>query len=138
MVEHAAVNRVVVGSSPTSGASLAEANDIPVTEPIDPAQNSEALPPKLVKFPETIRHRLSQRTILRLRNLSRPGACSNPSERSYLRNECPLAARGHRTRCGKTIGDGLSIGHSSDQPVAVTPATARCVGADTRGPFWVL
>ncbi len=59
MVEHAAVNRGVVGSSPTSGASFTAENESFDAARTVPAQNSEELGGRTrkVKFPLTIEHR---------------------------------------------------------------------------------
>ncbi len=59
MVEHAAVNRGVVGSSPTSGANFIEGIEDPQSFDTDPAQISEGSGARIrkVKFPVTIEHR---------------------------------------------------------------------------------
>ncbi len=60
MVEHAAVNRVVVGSSPTSGAIFIGENDTSLPHRTNPAQILPDSAPKSVRFPKTIRHHKSE------------------------------------------------------------------------------
>jgi integrase len=61
MVEHAAVNRVVVGSSPTSGANFANKNEGFGICSTDSAQNPPG--PVNVRFPKVIRFRRVEATI---------------------------------------------------------------------------
>ena len=62
MVERAAVNREVVGSSPTSGANFIEENEGFSESRTDPAQHSAASTRK-VKFPHTVGFRKLTATI---------------------------------------------------------------------------
>ena len=63
MVEHAAVNRVVVGSSPTSGANFSEEIEDFENHRTNPAQNPPDLERPRVRFPKVIRFRREEATI---------------------------------------------------------------------------
>src|SRR6266545_546213 len=63
MVEQSAVNRWVVGSSPTSGASFTEENEGSELHRTDSAQIPAESESRKVKFPKVIRHRKAEVTI---------------------------------------------------------------------------
>ncbi len=63
MVEHAAVNRGVVGSSPTSGATFYAENEGFYEVRTDSAQNSVESGSQRMRFPKVIRHRKAEVTI---------------------------------------------------------------------------
>jgi integrase len=63
MVEQSAVNRRVVGSSPTFGAIFSPENEAVGKHRTDSAQNSGKTTPKRVKFPQTVTHRKAEVTI---------------------------------------------------------------------------
>ncbi len=63
MVEHSAVNRAVVGSSPTSGAIFCEENERSSIYRTDPAQILPGPENRVVKFPKIIKHRKAEVTI---------------------------------------------------------------------------
>ena len=63
MVEHAAVNRVVVGSSPTSGATFPNKIEGFENCRTNPAQNPPDFERPSVRFPKVIRFRRVEATI---------------------------------------------------------------------------
>ncbi len=63
MVEHAAVNRVVVGSSPTSGANFRNKIELSDSYRTVSAQNPAGVESVRMKFPKAIRYRRTEATI---------------------------------------------------------------------------
>ena len=78
MVEQSAVNRWVVGSSPTSGASFTEENEASELCRTDSAQIPAESESQNVRFPKVIRHRKSEVTVYG-RKKSYGFVCANES-----------------------------------------------------------